>query len=188
MRRRLVVATTWGTLLRPGDSVLEFGCGDGYLAQLFVRYGLRYFGADVSPKMTIVARRRLRESGLKGDFIVADVNQISLAEPFDAVVAYMRSFFSYVPDPLAVLTKIRPYVRKKIVLDFNPRGTLPLETATAIMRRAGFQNVAWRPFFVPKARRLPAEILRIMVLCEDIPLLQSLPLRWKFHIILKGEV
>ena len=37
MRRRFTLATTWGKALHLGDSVVEFGCGDGYLAQLFVQ-------------------------------------------------------------------------------------------------------------------------------------------------------
>jgi len=44
MQRRLTIATTWGRPLEPGDSVLELGCGDGYLAQLFVQNGLHYSG------------------------------------------------------------------------------------------------------------------------------------------------
>jgi protein-L-isoaspartate O-methyltransferase len=34
MRRRVMVAIAWGMPLHAGDSVIELGCGDGYLAQL----------------------------------------------------------------------------------------------------------------------------------------------------------
>jgi len=42
MHRRLTLATSWGLALHAGDSVLELGCGDGYLAEIFVRHGFSY--------------------------------------------------------------------------------------------------------------------------------------------------
>lgn len=93
MHQRFMVATYWGILLRPGDSVLELGCDDSYLAQFFVKHGLRYSGVDISPKMVAVAEQRLREHGLVADFAVADVSQILLSEPYNAVVSYMRAFY-----------------------------------------------------------------------------------------------
>lgn len=42
MRRRFIFAATWRKALYVGDSVVEFGCGDGYLAQLFVQEGFHY--------------------------------------------------------------------------------------------------------------------------------------------------
>jgi hypothetical protein len=50
MRRRLILAATWGKALHVGDSVVEFGCGDGYLAQLFVQEGFHYRGLDYISK------------------------------------------------------------------------------------------------------------------------------------------
>jgi hypothetical protein len=55
------------------------------------------------------------------------------------------------------------------------------------MRQAGFTNLAWRPFFVPKKKKLPAGVLKTLVACENIPFVRSLPLQWKFHVLLKGE-
>ncbi|MFN3420617.1 MAG: hypothetical protein ACK40X_02675, partial [Armatimonadota bacterium] len=64
---------------------------------------------------------------------------------------------------------------------------IPLREGIRILKSAGFRQVTWRPFFVPMEKRLPTWILKTMVGCEGIPLVRSIPLRWKFHCLLKGE-
>jgi SAM-dependent methyltransferase len=187
MERRLFLATTWGKPLDPGDSVLELGCGDGYLARLFVERGLRYWGVDMSSGMVATAERRLSEAGLKANFTVTDVSQLALSETVDAVVSFMGTFFFFIGDPLAVLKTLRPYIRKKVILDLNPRQNDP-RVAVEILKQAGFTNVAWRPFLVSKDKKLPVGVLKTLVACEDIPILRSIPLHWKFFVLLKGEV
>jgi SAM-dependent methyltransferase len=188
MERRFLMATAWGRVLGAGDSVLELGCGDGYLARLLAEHGLRYRGVDMSPNMIAMAKQRLMERGLKANFRVADVSKMSLAEPCDAVIAYMRSFFTYVREPLTLLKQLRPHIRKKIIIDLEPRRTIGIKAAIDIMQKAGFDNVRWRPFFVPEEKKLPPAVLKTLVACEDIPLLRCVPLRWKFLVLLMGEV
>jgi SAM-dependent methyltransferase len=188
MRRRLILATTWGKALHQGDSVLEFGCGDGYLAQLFVQEGFHYRGLDISSRMVAEAKRRLAAAELTASFLAIDVDQVSLTEPIDAAVSYMGAFFTFVHDPLTLLQGIRPYIRKKIIVDLNPRERITIPNAMEMLKTAGFHDVAWRPFFVPVTMKLPAAALRTLSLCESVPFLRSLPLRWKFNVLLKGEV
>jgi SAM-dependent methyltransferase len=188
MRRRLILATTWGKVLHAGDSVVEFGCGDGYLAQLFVQEGFHYRGLDISPSMVMVAERRLSGAELTASFLAVDVDQVSLTQPIDAAVSYMGTFFGFVHDPLILLERVRPYIRKKIIVDLNPRGRITIPNAIDMLKTAGFQNIGWRPFFVPVTMKLPAAALRTLSVCESVPVLRSLPLRWKFNVLLKGEV
>jgi SAM-dependent methyltransferase len=187
MRRRLILATTWGKALQVGDSVVEFGCGDGYLAQLFVHEGFHYQGLDISPRMVAVAERRLAAAELTASFLAIDVDQVFLTEPVDAAVSYMGAFFTFIQNPLTLLERVRPYIRKKIIVDLNPRGHITIPNAMDMLKTAGFQNVAWRPFFVPVTMKLPAAALRTLSVCESVPVLRSLPLRWKFNVLLKGE-
>ena len=188
MRRRLILTATWGEALHMGDSIVEFGCGDGYLAELLVQQGFHYCGIDISPNMVASADRRLKRDGLKAEFLVADVSQFALAEPVDAVVSYMGAFFSFVEDPVKGLQRIRPYIRKKIIVDVNPRGRIPIQNAMDILNTAGFQNIVWRPFFVPVTMKLSEAVLKSLSYCETVPILRSLPLRWKSNVLLKGEV
>ena len=188
MRRRLILATTWGKALHAGDSVVEFGCGDGYLAQLLVQEGFDYRGLDISPRMVAAAESRLSRAKLTASFLAVDVDQVSLTQPVDAAVSYMGAFFTFIDDPLTLLRRIRPYIRKKIIVDLNPRGRVTIPNAMDMLKTAGFQNIDWRPFFVPVSMTLPVAALRTLSLCENVPVLRSLPLRWKFNVLLKGEV
>jgi SAM-dependent methyltransferase len=187
MHRRLKIVTEWGIPLERGDSVLELGCGDGYLAQLLVQHGLNYHGADVSPKMVANAEQRLKKPGLKGEFIVVAVDEMVLSQPFDAIVSYMGAFFTFVQDPSSLLRRLRPRIRKKIILDLNPRGRIDVTSAIEMLTAAGFRKVTWRPFFVPVAVKLPHLALRALALAEEIPILRNLPMRWKFNVLVKGE-
>ena len=188
MEHRLRVATTWGTPLRSGDQVLELGCGDGYLAQLFIRHGLSYRGLDISPRMISMAERRFAPTGAAPRFDIGNAAQLRLSEPVDAVVSYMGAFFTFVENPQPLLHQLRPYIRKKIVLDLNPRGRITLRSAIEMLAAAGFVKIAWRPFFVPMTVKLPGVVLQALSLCENLPGLRSLPLRWRFDLILKGEI
>jgi SAM-dependent methyltransferase len=188
MRRRLILTTTWGKALYAGNSVVEFGCGDGYLAQLLVQEGFHYRGLDISPKMIAAAERRLLGAERAFSFMEADIDRVSLTEPVDAAVSYMGAFFTFIRDPLTLLQRIRPHIRKKIIVDLNPREHITIPNAMDMLQTAGFRNVAWRPFFVPVATKLPAAALKTLSLCEGMPVLRRLPLRWKFNVLLKGEV
>jgi len=138
--------------------------------------------------MVAMAERRVRQAGLKADFTVIDVNQMSLSESFDAVVAYMRTFFTYVRDPLTVLKRLRPFIRKKILLDLAPRRDMPLQAAIRVLEKAGFRNIAWRPFCVPQRKKLPVALIKFLTIGENMPVFRKLLLHWKFVCILKGEV
>ena len=188
MRRRLILATTWGKALHAGDSVVEFGCGDGYLAQLLVQEGFDYRGLDISPRMVAAAESRLSRAKLTASFLAVNVDQVSLTEPVDAAVSYMGAFFTFIDDPVTLLRRIRPYIRKKIIVDLNPRARVTIPNAMDMLKTAGFQNIEWRPFFVPVSMTLPVAALRTLSLCENVPVLRSLPLRWKFNVLLKGVV
>ena len=187
MQHRFNISTAWGPRLDAGDSILEIGCGDGFLAQLLIQHGITYEGLDISPRMVAVARRRISLAGARARFCVGDAGQFSLSEPVDGVISYMGAFFTFVDDPLPLLQRLRPVIRKKIILDLNPRGKISLRRAIEMFREAGFVNIAWRPFFVPMTIKLPRPLLSALCVCEHVPGLRALPLRWRFDLLLKGE-
>ncbi|HEX2929452.1 MAG TPA: hypothetical protein VHV54_07050, partial [Candidatus Binatia bacterium] len=100
---------------------------------------------------------------------------------------YMGAFFTFVEAPQPLLQRLRPYLRKKIIVDLNPRGKISLRDAVEMFRAAGFVNIAWRPFFIPMTVKLPGPVLRTLSLCENVPGLRALPLRWRFDLLIKGE-
>ena len=68
--------------IRPGDRVLELGCGTGLKTRLLLDRGAVVTGVDRSEPMLARARRRAPEA----TFISSDVTTFSATEPFDRVV------------------------------------------------------------------------------------------------------
>jgi trans-aconitate methyltransferase len=64
---------------RPGERVLDLGCGDGALTETLATLGCTVVGVDASPEQVAAARRR----GL--DARVADARALPFAGEFDAV-------------------------------------------------------------------------------------------------------
>jgi SAM-dependent methyltransferase len=186
MRHRLWMVLQWKPTLAHGDRVMELGCGDGYLGALLSRSGLHYTGVDLSPRMVEVTRRRLQIEGVPGECHAADVSLWLPPGEQDAIISFMRTFCSYVADPARVLGRLAPKVRKKVIIDLDPRRT-PVRDGIDALRAAGFQRVRWRPFLVPHQKNLPTAVLRALTACETIPIVRSVPIRWKFNVILQGD-
>ena len=73
--------------LRPGDRVLEIGCGWGALAELAAgEFGALPTGVTLSPAQLDWARRRLAAAGLEADLRLQDYRDLD-DPPFDAVVS-----------------------------------------------------------------------------------------------------
>jgi len=76
-------ATLCESLLAPGETVLDAGCGTGRVAIRLADRGFTCVGVDVDPIMLGVARTRA--PGLR--WVQADLATLDLGEPFDLVVA-----------------------------------------------------------------------------------------------------
>lgn len=185
-RRQVGLLTTWGAPLSRGARVLELGCADGMITEALVVAGFDVTAMDFSAAMIEEARQRLRRSGLDADFRVADVNDLEPGEHYDAVLGLMRTFFSYVSDPAAVLRGLAARTRTKVLVDFNPR-THPLRQARLAVQAAGFRAVDWRPFFVPAHRPVGRLGMAGLRAAEQVPGVRGLILTRKFNAVLKGE-
>ncbi|HEX8292028.1 MAG TPA: methyltransferase domain-containing protein, partial [Pyrinomonadaceae bacterium] len=82
--------------LPPDRTILDVGCGSGWLSEYFARLGYDVTGVDISPDLIDVARERVErvpygadhETPLRCRFLVHDVEGAPLEEQFDAVVCY----------------------------------------------------------------------------------------------------
>jgi SAM-dependent methyltransferase len=85
---------------RPGELILDVGCGDGVLTEQIAAAGAHVIGLDVSPDMVDAARAR----GI--DAYVADAEDMDLARfgQFDAV--FSNAALHWMLDPDAVATGI----------------------------------------------------------------------------------
>ena len=189
MRRRAAWVREWGAPLRPGDRILELGCGDGALSCMLASEGFDVTGVDISQGMIEEAKRRAEIESSTARFEVADSDTLNAAEPFDAVVSFMGAFFTYTENPTEFLSRIAPLVRKKVMVDWNFRSPHTFFEAARALEEAGLCNVEWRPWLVPHTTRA-ASRPGVRGWLEGRPAL-SLPLlilkRWHYTIHFKGE-
>ena len=87
--------------VRPGDAVLDVGCGRGaVLVPAAARVGEsgRAAGVDLSPAMVSLARERVAAAGLDADVHVMDAEQLDVPDgSFSTVLCGFGIFF--LPDP-----------------------------------------------------------------------------------------
>ena len=96
--------------VKPGDRVLEIGCGWGALAECAAReFGAPVTGVTLSSEQLAWAKKRLADAGLAGDLRFQDYRDIANG-PFDAIASiemfeavgreYWPSFFATVRNQL----------------------------------------------------------------------------------------
>lgn len=100
--------------LRPGESVVDVGCGAGaLLVRMWEKVGPegRVVGVDVSSRMLARARRLLTRAGAAGvELVTADASRDPIgAGEFDAAVA--TASLSATPDPLRAVANIYQALR-----------------------------------------------------------------------------
>lgn len=105
---------------RPGEHILDVGCGQGVLAPSIARSGARYVGIDASPSLVERARRR---HGRDGRFLVGDARRLEAVGglrrgSFDAAV-FLLSIQDM--DPLdqvlgSIASVLRPAARVVILM------------------------------------------------------------------------
>src|SRR6185436_3439718 len=82
--------------LEPGRSILDVGCGSGWLSEYFARLGYVVKGIDISPDLIAMSRERVarvpygvdHETPLRCEFAVHDVELTALNETFDLIICY----------------------------------------------------------------------------------------------------
>jgi SAM-dependent methyltransferase len=130
--------------LRPGERVLDVGCGTGALTWAVagaVAPGGRVVGIDLSPQLLARARSRGTDDGVR--FIEADAQTTALAPPFDAWTS--RFGVMFFDDP--------PVAFANLVGALRPGG------------RVAFS--CWQEPEANDWQRVPAEILRAHVPVRD---------------------
>ncbi|MBP6822691.1 MAG: methyltransferase domain-containing protein [Acidobacteria bacterium] len=66
---------------KPGERILDVGCGSGHLTKQIADAGAEVFGLDSSPEMIATAQAAYPAI----NFIVADASDFSFGQPFDAI-------------------------------------------------------------------------------------------------------
>jgi 2-polyprenyl-3-methyl-5-hydroxy-6-metoxy-1,4-benzoquinol methylase len=133
------VAAAEPQLLRPGNSALDVGCGEGQLCAELLHHGWRSVaGVDIS-KTRI---RRARERHPNVDFYDVPLAQTDVPPgSFDLVV--MDNVIEHLPDPLATVRELRKYVA--------PRGQFVIVTPNMESGHYRLLRRRWTPELAPHA-------------------------------------
>ena len=79
--------------LRPGDRLLDVGCGPGRHAIALAEKGVAVTGVDVSRKFLDLAAAGARTAGVSAAFFEVDARQMPFDDEFDAVISICQGAF-----------------------------------------------------------------------------------------------
>ncbi|HEX3212847.1 MAG TPA: methyltransferase domain-containing protein, partial [Actinomycetota bacterium] len=120
---------------RPGEVVLDLGCGTGELAAEIQGRGARVWALDSDPAMVAAARGRLGDDRV----LLADGHAFTLPEPVDAV--FSNAALHWMPRPAEVIGRVRAALRPggRFVAELGGAGNIDaiLEALGAAMAEAG---------------------------------------------------
>ncbi|WP_202844858.1 bifunctional 2-polyprenyl-6-hydroxyphenol methylase/3-demethylubiquinol 3-O-methyltransferase UbiG [Luteimonas saliphila] len=116
-----------------GASVLDVGCGGGLLSEAMAKQGAQVTAIDLAPELVKVARLHGLESGVKVDYRVQSVEDLSAERPeaFDAVTC--MEMLEHVPDPAAILRACAALLRPGGHLFVSTLNRTPTAFALAIV-------------------------------------------------------
>ncbi|MEN6627774.1 MAG: class I SAM-dependent methyltransferase [Candidatus Sumerlaeia bacterium] len=129
---------------KEGPSILDFGCGGGLYAPLWLERGWRYLGVDFAAGAIENARRnnpsaRFAVGGL-------DAPEVAAGAPYDMI--YLSHVLEHVPDPVKLLRELRERSA--------PGGWIYVEVPNALratwdLKHRGFANCEHLWDFTPHA-------------------------------------
>jgi SAM-dependent methyltransferase len=91
--------------LRPGQRVLDVGCGPGRHAVALARAGLAVTGVDVSRKFLDIAADAARAAGVSAAFFEVDARTMPFDDEFDAVISLCQGGFGLMGDDDSLILK-----------------------------------------------------------------------------------
>eukprot|EP00210_Caulerpa_lentillifera_P009094 g8675.t1 len=147
---------------KPGESVLDLGCGTGELSRSILNAGCRVIGVDSSPAMVQVAR----ENGVEA--YVMDGHDLDYENEFDAVFSnaalhWMKS------DLRRVIRNVKRSLKLngRFVGEFGGKGNVKtlFKALELVLEKHGLSFKELSPFFFPSADEysalLEAEGMRV---------------------------
>jgi SAM-dependent methyltransferase len=143
MLRPLTEAVLDRGAFRPGERVLDIGCGAGATSMAIARRVSEtgsVVGVDLSPQLLRVARERAQQAGLAAEFVEADAGSAKLGERFDA--AFSRFGVMFFESPVQAFSHLRANMRAQGRLIFvcwrdlaeNLWATAPIEAIRPMLK------------------------------------------------------
>lgn len=130
---------------RPGERILDLGCGEGTLTERLAGFGCDVVGVDASPEFVATAKAR----GL--DARVADAHDLHFANEFDAV--FSNAALHWMTRPDAVIAGVARALKPggRFVAEFGGAGNVGRIVAALIkaLGRRGVDGKAANPWYFP---------------------------------------
>ncbi len=132
---------------KPGEKILDLGCGTGHLTAKLAEAGASVTGVDSSTSM--IAQARQNFPALK--FVLADARDFSFDEPFDAV--FSNAALHWIHEAESVVRGVAAALRPggRFVLEMGVRGNVRRirEAIEDVLAEAGHSPKC--PWFYPSA-------------------------------------
>jgi trans-aconitate methyltransferase len=150
--------------VKPGERILDLGCGTGHLTQKIREEGAEVIGMDASPEMIAQAKGNYPEL----DFIVGNGASFRFDEPFDAV--FTNATLHWIKDADGVIKSVYEALKPggRFVGEFGGKGNnqLLLAAAETVFKAHGYDlGINMLPWYFPStaeyATRLEAGGFRV---------------------------
>jgi SAM-dependent methyltransferase len=151
---------------RPGERILDLGCGDGALTEKIAAAGAEVLGVDSSRSMVESARGR----GI--DARLADIRQLSFSSEFDAV--FSNAALHWVREADTAIAGVRRALRRggRFVGEFGGHANIAAVVVAllAALRVRGIDGRRYLPWYFPTAAEYDAELTKQGFVVEQIML------------------
>ena len=164
---------------KPGERILDLGCGTGPLTQKIADSGASVVGVDASPSMIAKAR----ETYPSLHFEVMDALAMSFAKPFDAI--FSNAALHWVKPPEVAIAKMFDAIKPggRLVLEMGGKGNVATIQKAAIDARsinrcgAVSSHPPWRSTIFPSIGRVHHAAGTAPDFPWDLPRCSTAPLR-----------
>ncbi len=134
-------------LPKPGECILDLGCGTGHLTEKIAKRGAEVIGIDSSK--TMIEQARTNYSHLH--FEVADARNLQFIEKFDAV--FSNAVLHWIKEPEKAVASIWQTLKPggRFVAEFGGKGNVKTISSAIYnaMQAAGYSAVESNPWYFP---------------------------------------
>lgn len=141
---------------RPGEDILDLGCGDGVLSLRIAARGAKVRGIDASPDLIAAAQA----AGL--DAVLGDGAALPYSACFDAV--FTNAVLHWIPDADGVIASVARALRPggRFVGEFGGHGNVAaiIVALRATARKYGLDEAQVSPWFYPTPQEYSERLIR----------------------------
>jgi len=152
---------------RPGERILDLGCGDGVLSEKIAAAGAEVVAVDAAPELIAAAQAR----GL--DARLMDGQKLSFAAEFDAV--FSNAALHWMRDAEAVIAGVKRALKPggRFVAELGGHGNIAsvIVALTAVLARRSIAAGPLNPFYFPTAETHRGRLERAGFVVDQIAIL-----------------